>query len=85
MTITLNVRPEVKAELARQAAAQGCALEVYAASLLEDAVHVPVEAPRSQNDLSQSTLREVFESVRGLADDVDFGRNKSTARPVDLS
>jgi hypothetical protein len=35
MTITLDIRSEVQAELARQAAAQGRALEAYAASLLE--------------------------------------------------
>lgn len=84
-TITLNIRPEVQAELARQAAAQGRALEAYAAGLLEEAVHVPARPAHSQNDLSQNNLRELFESVRGLADDVDFSRNKSTARPVDLS
>ena len=31
------------------------------------------------------SLREVFETVRGLADDIDFSRNPSTGRPVDLS
>ena len=41
MTITVDITPEVQAELARQAAAQGRAVEVYAASLLEDAVHLP--------------------------------------------
>ena len=81
MTITLDIRPKVQAELARQAAAQGRALEVYAASLLEDAVQGPVEPALSQHDLSHKGLREVFESVRGLADDVDFTRKKSTARP----
>jgi Arc/MetJ-type ribon-helix-helix transcriptional regulator len=30
------------------------------------------------------SLREVFESVRGLADDIDFSRNSSTSRPVNL-
>ena len=33
---------------------------------------------------SGRSLREVFETVRGLADDVEFSRNPSTARPVDL-
>jgi hypothetical protein len=27
----------------------------------------------------------VFEAVRGLADDVEFSRNPSTGRPVDLA
>ena len=35
MTITVDITPEVQVELARQAAAQGCAVEAYAASLLE--------------------------------------------------
>ena len=33
----------------------------------------------------RKSLMEVFESVRGLADDVDFSRNPDTGRPVDLS
>jgi plasmid stability protein len=35
MTITVAITPEVQAELARQAAAHGRAMEAYAASLLE--------------------------------------------------
>ena len=31
------------------------------------------------------SLQEVFEAVRGLADDVEFSRNPSTGRPVDLA
>jgi Arc/MetJ-type ribon-helix-helix transcriptional regulator len=31
------------------------------------------------------SLREMFEAARGLGDDVDFGRNPSFARPVDLA
>jgi hypothetical protein len=48
MTITLDIRPELEAELARQAAAQGRALEAYAAGLLEQAAHLPaVPAPNA--------------------------------------
>ena len=82
MTITVDITPEVKAELTRQAAAQGRPVEVYAASLLEEALHVSTmrtEPPRAKS------LLEVFEMVRGLADDVDFSRNPSTGRPLDLS
>jgi hypothetical protein len=35
--------------------------------------------------LPQKTLEEVFQMVRGLADDVDFSRKRDTGRPVDLS
>jgi hypothetical protein len=77
MTITVEIKPEVQAELARQATAQGCALEAYAAGLLEIAAHLIMPPVRN--------LREVFESVKGMADDIDFSRNPSTARPVDLA
>ena len=35
--------------------------------------------------LPQKSLAEVFQMVRGLADDVDFSRRPDTGRPVDLS
>ena len=82
MTITVDIRPEVEAELARQAASRGKRVEAYAASLLEEAVHLPSDATQTPRGKS---LREVFEAVRGLADDVEFSRNPSTGRPVDLS
>jgi len=82
MTITVDIRPEVQAELARQAASHGRAVEAYAASLLEEAVDLPDSATRP---LRGKSLREVFEAARGLADDIEFSRNPSTGRPVDLS
>ena len=85
MTITLDIRPEVRAELARQASAQGRALEAYAASLLENAVHIPMGSARSQNDISQSSLRELFESVRGLADDVECQGSCASSRHRSLA
>ena len=39
MHITVDIRPEVQAELARHAAVQGRAIETVAATLLEDALH----------------------------------------------
>jgi hypothetical protein len=83
MSITLDIRPEVEAELARQAAAQGRALEAYAARLLEEAVHLPAGSARDAD------LIDIGESVRGLLSDEEvdrlFTRNPSTGRPVDLS
>ena len=43
-TVQSYLRPEVQAELARQATAHGRAIEPYAASLLEEAVHLPAAA-----------------------------------------
>jgi hypothetical protein len=91
MTLTLDIRPEVQAELARQAAAQGRAIESVAASLLEGAVHLPTATPAKAPEPHRTgqELIDICSKVRGwLTDDeIDrmFSRNPSTARPVDLS
>jgi hypothetical protein len=84
MTIIVDIKPEVQAELARQAAAQGRPVEAYAASLLEEAVHVPAGAT---SKATANDLDELFSPVRGLFADgeLDFSRNPSTGRPVDIS
>lgn len=86
MTITLDIRPEVEAELARQAALQGRAIEAVAAALLEDAIQVP---PAEKPEAEARNLYDLFAPVRGLLTDEEvdtlFVRNRSTARPVDLS
>lgn len=86
MTITLDIKPEVEAELARQAAAQGCAIEAVAAALLEGAVHTP---PAEKPEPEAKNLYDLFAPVRGLLTDEEvdtlFVRKRSTARPVDLS
>ena len=83
MTITVDIRPEVQAELARQAAAHGRAIEAYAASLLEAAVHVPSAHPATP----AKDMVELFAPVRGLFADgeLDFSGDPSTSRPIDLS
>jgi plasmid stability protein len=96
MTITVEIRPEVQAELTRQAAAHGRPLEAYAASLLEDAAHAPEK--RLPSDLltgeesraaKATNLMELFEPIQGLLTDEEietlFSRNPSTGRPVDLA
>jgi hypothetical protein len=75
VTITVDIKPEVQVEFARQAAAHGRAVEAYAASLLEEAVDLSPGATRPPGGKS---LWEVFEAVRGLADDIEFSRNPAT-------
>jgi hypothetical protein len=86
MTITLDIRPEVQAELARQAASQGRALEAVAATLLEEAVHL---LPPAASKAPAKNLVDLSEPVRGLLTDeeidVIFSRNPSTSRPIDLA
>jgi hypothetical protein len=86
MTMMIEIKPEVQAELSRQAAAQGVDVNAYAASLLEEAVHLPVEQDKGKTERrTGQSLVEVCAMVRGLTDDVDFSRNPSMGRPVDLT
>jgi len=78
MAITVDVRPEVEAELARQAAIRGKALEAYAATLLEESVHLPSPhpAPVAKN------MVELFAPLRGL--NLCFDRDRDPGRDIEL-
>ena len=71
MTITVDIRPEVQAELARQAAAHGRALEAHAASLLEEAAQVPsgINPPA----FDKERARVAGERIRALRKGVALG------------
>ena len=71
MTITVEVRPEVQAELARQAAAHGRPLEAYAATMLEDAVHLPADIRRPTFDKERA--RAAADRIRELRKGVTLG------------
>ena len=91
MTITVDITPEVQAELARQAAVQGRPVEVVAATLLESAVnpksaHVPAVAtdePTQPERRTGQALIDAFAEIRGLLTDEEidrmFTRNSSGA------
>ena len=64
MTITVDIRPEVEAELIRQAAARGRAIEVHAATLLEDGIHLQSEPAPVRTG---QALIDACEKVQGLA------------------
>lgn len=59
MTITVDITPAVQAELARQAAVRGSAIEAYAASLLEEAARLPNGGGGLSEDRLENTLREM--------------------------
>ena len=86
MPITIELRPEVEAELARQAAANGLPLEVHAASLLAEAAHVPAEGSAAESRPAPGSLADLFAPVRGLFADgeLDFSRRPTSPRPVDF-
>jgi hypothetical protein len=59
MTIIIDIRPEVQAELSRQAAAHGVDLGAYAATLLEEAA----TAAAGSKQLSQKQLDRTLEEI----------------------
>lgn len=75
MSIIINVKPEVQAELARQAAAHGVQLEPYAASLLEEAAHTATAKTLTKDQLDR-TLQELaqFSHKIPLLSDEAFSR-----------
>ena len=79
MMITVDIPPEVQAELARQAAAHGRPVEAYAASLLEEAAHVPAAAP---SKAPAKDMVELFAPLRGL--NIDFERDRDPGRDIVL-
>ena len=79
MTITLDIRPEVQAELARQAAAQGCPIEAVATTLLEEAVRLPATSP---SKAAAKDMVDLFAPLRGL--NIDFERDRDPGRDIRL-
>ena len=78
MTVTLDIKPEVEAELAAQAAARGMDIHVYAAKVLEEAAR-----PEKEVQPKKSFLEFLRESP--LADvELDLERDKDTGRDFEL-
>jgi hypothetical protein len=85
MTIQIT-RPEVEALINQRL--QSGAFKDAEDVILQALQSSPPQAPTAQQSDAahpHRSLEEVFEAVRGLADDIDFTRNPSTGRPVDLS
>lgn len=78
MTIIVDIRPEVEAELARQAALCGRPVEAYAATLLEEAVDLPSARPASP----AKNMVELFAPLRGL--NLNFERDRDPGRDIEL-
>ncbi len=76
MTIIIDIKPEVQAELSRQAAAHGVDIVAYAASLLEEAAQTHSPAKRLNRNELDETLRELgqFSQKIPLLPDEAFSR-----------
>jgi hypothetical protein len=79
MTIQIT-KPEVEALINQR-------LESGAFKDAEDVILQALQSspPPAPEKPQSKSLEELFEPIRGLADDVDFSRNPSTGRPMDLS
>ena len=71
MTITIDVTPELEAELARQAAARGVGIDAYAASLLRASVRLPAHGQRPAFDVERA--RAAAARIRELRKGVTLG------------
>jgi hypothetical protein len=78
MTITLDIKPELEAELAAQAAARGMDVPAYAAILLEQAAQ-PAERQQRKRTLSEFLMESplagsgiVIERDKDPGRDIDF-------------
>jgi hypothetical protein len=76
MTIIVDIKPEVQEELSRQAAAHGVDVGAYAASLLEEAAHVPAGSKALSQSQLERTLQELaqFSHKIPLLPDEAFSR-----------
>jgi hypothetical protein len=59
MSMLIEIKPEVEAELSRQAAAQGIDVNAYVASRLEEAAQIPAGSKTLNNSDLGATLREL--------------------------
>jgi len=66
MTIIVDIKPEVQEELSRQAAAHGVDIGAYAASLLEEAAHVPTGPKTLSPSQLENTLQELAQFSRKI-------------------
>ena len=66
MTITIEIAPELQAELARQAATQGIGINAYAACLLESAAHCPVASGKPQPHPLATEVVEAIERLKSF-------------------
>ena len=64
MTITVDLKPAVQAELARQAAVRGSAVEAYVAGLLEEAAHIPAAPGEPKPSPPAKDVAEAIERLR---------------------
>lgn len=91
MTITVDIRPEVQAELARKAADKGMDVPAYVAGLLEQAARPELPAlpdqtarPKRPRPPGRKSLVELFAESPFKGLDLDFERDRDVGRDIEL-
>lgn len=79
MNLTIDISPTELAAYTAQARAEGLRMDEWLKKLANERALRPKPI-----GISGDALIEVCNKVRGLIDDLDFSRNRSTARPLDL-
>jgi hypothetical protein len=82
MTITVDISPEVQAELTRKAAARGVNVEAYVAAVLEQAAQPA--APKHQRAPGRKSLAQLFAESPFAGLDIDFERDPDLGRDINL-
>jgi hypothetical protein len=82
MTITVDISPEVEAELARKAAERGVDVPAFVATLIEKAAQ-PV-CPKYQRPADRKSLAQLFAESPFAGLDMDFERDPDLGRDIEL-
>jgi hypothetical protein len=88
MTVKLELKPEIEANLIAQARARGLSLESYLDQLLQSAAIerdvFATQAQRHDRPKNKKSLAQLFADSPFKGLDLDFERDADTGRPVTL-
>ena len=76
MTITIDIKPEIEAELARQAEVRGMDVPAYATTLLEAAAH----PPRAQKSRSLEEFEKTLDRIAQFSHKIPVLPNEAFSR-----
>ncbi len=84
MTITVEIKPEVQAELERKAAACGVDVPAYVATLIEQAATPGTPSPKYERPEGRKSLAQLFAESPFAGLDLDFERDPDLGRDITL-
>jgi hypothetical protein len=84
MTITVDIKPEVQAELERKAAACGVDVPAYVATLIEQAAQPEAVRPKYRRPAGRKSLAQLFAESPFAGLDMDFERDPDLGRDIEL-